>query len=105
MPSPSALVSHPYGPTPVTRRSAAPETLDASQPLPVPLRCACPTAAQAATGARFLISYLSTSEAFSSLSVYCVEFNGDAVAVEVLNRDLNTIHLVGLCHHHGRCRR
>ncbi|KAJ1275878.1 hypothetical protein BS78_05G169600 [Paspalum vaginatum] len=38
---------------------AAPATgLLAGQSLPVPLRCACPSAAQAAAGARFLVSYL-----------------------------------------------
>ncbi|GJN25369.1 hypothetical protein PR202_gb13190 [Eleusine coracana subsp. coracana] len=48
-------------------------------------------------------------------SVYRAEFNGDAAAVEVVDRDvaaeveimrkvnhLNLIRLVGLCHHHGR---
>ncbi|KAL6654076.1 hypothetical protein ACP70R_007541 [Stipagrostis hirtigluma subsp. patula] len=37
---------------------APPESLLAGQELAVPLRCACPTAAQAAAGARFLVSYL-----------------------------------------------
>ncbi|CAN6195215.1 unnamed protein product [Urochloa humidicola] len=38
---------------------APPESLDAGQRLPaVPLRCACPTAAQAAAGNRFLVTYL-----------------------------------------------
>ncbi|CAN6381502.1 unnamed protein product [Urochloa humidicola] len=40
-------------------RGAPPETLDAGQRLPaVPLRCACPSAAQAAAGDRFLVTYL-----------------------------------------------
>ncbi|CAL4987461.1 unnamed protein product [Urochloa decumbens] len=38
---------------------APPESLDAGQRLPaVPLRCACPSAAQAAKGDRFLVTYL-----------------------------------------------
>ena len=40
-------------------RGAPPQSLLAGQRLlPVPLRCACPTAAQAAAGARFLVTYL-----------------------------------------------
>ncbi|TVU24844.1 hypothetical protein EJB05_27304, partial [Eragrostis curvula] len=58
----------------------APATsLDAEQAVVVPLRCACPSAAQAAAGARFLVSYLVGE--FDDLSSVAARFGVDFEAV------------------------
>ncbi|XP_062198215.1 lysM domain receptor-like kinase 4 [Phragmites australis] len=62
----------------------APATsLLAGQALAVPLRCACPSAAQAAAGARFLVSYL--VEEFDDLSAVAARFGVDTQTVAVAN--------------------
>ncbi|PAN43084.1 hypothetical protein PAHAL_8G209500 [Panicum hallii] len=65
-------------------RGAAPETLNASQTLPVPLRCACPSAAQAAAGARFLVSYLVVE--FDDVSAVAARFGVDVETIKDANR-------------------
>ncbi|RLM68969.1 lysM domain receptor-like kinase 4 [Panicum miliaceum] len=65
-------------------RGAAPETLNASQPLPVPLRCACPSAAQAAAGERFLLSYLVA--VFDDVSAVAARFGVDVETIVDANR-------------------
>ncbi|KAK8447837.1 hypothetical protein SEVIR_8G164300v4 [Setaria viridis] len=65
-------------------RGAAPETLQVGQPLPVPLRCACPTAAQAAAGARFLVSYLVVL--FDDVTAVAARFGVDAETIIAANQ-------------------
>ncbi|CAD6253530.1 unnamed protein product [Miscanthus lutarioriparius] len=65
-------------------RGAPPQSLDAGQSLPVPLRCACPTAAQAAAGARFLVSYL--VDVSDELAAVAARFGVDAQTVAEANQ-------------------
>ncbi|XP_062181893.1 lysM domain receptor-like kinase 4 [Phragmites australis] len=62
---------------------APPTSLLAGQPLAVPLRCACPSAAQAAAGVRFLVSYLVGE--FDDLSAVAARFGVDAENVAAAN--------------------
>jgi serine/threonine protein kinase len=66
-------------------RGAAPETLQVGQQVtPVPLRCACPTAAQAAAGARFLVSYVVAL--FDDVTAVAARFGVDAQTVIAANQ-------------------
>ncbi|CAL4992580.1 unnamed protein product [Urochloa decumbens] len=73
---------------------APPESLDAGQRLPaVPLRCACPSAAQAAKGDRFLVTYLVGW--FDDVSAVAARFGvdaGDVIAANELQPPSYTIY-------------
>ncbi|KQJ88204.1 lysM domain receptor-like kinase 4 [Brachypodium distachyon] len=61
-----------------------PESLLAGQRLPVvPLRCACPSAAQAAAGTRFLVSYL--VDEFDEVRAVAARFGVDAAGIAAAN--------------------
>ncbi|CAN6170009.1 unnamed protein product [Urochloa humidicola] len=65
-------------------RGAPPESLDAGQRLPtVPLRYACPTAAQAAAGNRFLVTYL--VDWFDDVSAVATRFGVAAADIVAAN--------------------
>lgn len=65
-------------------RGAPPQSLDVGQSLPVPLRCACPSAAQAAAGARYLVSYL--VDVFDDLTTVAARFGVDMGTVAAANQ-------------------
>lgn len=62
---------------------AAPESLLAGQSVTVPLRCACPSAAQAAAGVRFLVSYL--VDEFDEVGAVAARFGIDAGSIVTAN--------------------
>ncbi|KAL6842992.1 hypothetical protein ACP4OV_027305 [Aristida adscensionis] len=62
---------------------APPESLLAGQRVAVPLRCACPSAAQAASGARFLVSYLVGES--DDLTAVAARFGVDVEAIAAAN--------------------
>lgn len=72
---------------------AAPASLLAGQSVTVPLRCACPSASQAAAGVRFLVSYL--VDEFDAVGAVATRFGVDAesiVAANQLKSDTTTIY-------------
>uniref|UniRef100_A0ACD5VB38 Uncharacterized protein n=1 Tax=Avena sativa TaxID=4498 RepID=A0ACD5VB38_AVESA len=63
---------------------AAPTSLLAGQSIAVPLRCACPTASQAAAGVRFLVSYL--VDEFDAVDAVATRFGVDAGSIVAANQ-------------------
>ncbi|KAM0910870.1 hypothetical protein ACQ4PT_013875 [Festuca glaucescens] len=63
---------------------AAPTSLLAGQSVTVPLRCACPSASQAAAGVRFLVSYL--VDEFDAVNAVAARFGVDAGSIVEANQ-------------------